>query len=162
MIATSDYKKKFKLSFADRLSNKLQEKRFISRRGAIINGKILAAGFGVSLTTIRHYLNGKSIPKNTTLQRISTWLDVDPIWLLYGNHVTCVSAGKINEVLFKKIFEHLFPFLHNTNITKAKYMRLIKGAFDIYCYLVEMNKDKYQDTTLAVMINLLNNNQNSH
>ncbi len=162
MIATQDYKKNFKVAFADRLSNKLQEKRFISRRGAIINGKILAAEFGVSLTTIRHYLNGESIPKNTTLQRISTWLDVDPIWLLYGNHVTCVSSSQIDKVLFKKIFEHLFPLLYASNLPKTKYMRLIKRGIDIYCYLVEMNKNKSQDTTLAVMISLLNNNKNSH
>ena len=162
MATIPDYQQIFRTCFATRLINKLREKGFISRRGTNgVNGKRLADAIGVSLPMARRYINAQSIPENTTLQKISNWLSVDPCWLLYGDSdVTCSTTKTMDKELIKEIFEQMFPILCNSNLTKNQYLSLIASALEIYCNVSVMddNPDKPKSKAVALMIDFLKRN----
>ena len=156
---TPDYHKIFKISFATRLINKLKERGLISNRGSHkVNGQKLADEIGVSLPMARRYINAKSIPENSTLQKIANWLGVDPIWLLYGdNREEESSCKKINKDLFYEIFKHFYEQICSSSLTKEKYMIIINGCIDIYCHISNMEENKPKDNAIRLMVNFLKN-----
>jgi transcriptional regulator with XRE-family HTH domain len=156
-----DYQQIFRTSFATRLINKLREKGFISRRGTNgVNGKQLATAAGVSLPMARRYINAQSIPENSTLQKISNWLNVDPFWLLYGeNNISHDKSHLLNKELFKEIFEQMFPLLCNTNITKEQYTALITACLDIYSNISTIDgTDKPKSNAISLMVDFIKKN----
>ena len=155
---TRDYHQKHKTLFAMRLNSKLREKGFLSRRGFNeVNGKKLAEGIGVSVPMARKYINACSIPSNTNLQKIATWLEVEPQWLLYGDNYGS-SFQCIDQNLFKEIFIQLFSLLCNKNLTKERYMAIIIGGLDMYCHIFTMEKDKPKDKAVSLMVDFFKKN----
>lgn len=161
MASTPDYQQLFRTCFATRLTSKLREMGLVSRRGTNgVNGQKLANAIGVSLPMARRYINGQSIPENSTLQKISNWLDVDPCWLLYGeNNVTCTPHKPIDKELFKEIFEQMYPILCKPDLTKEQYISLIMACLEIYGNITSMEKaDKPKSKAIALMVDFLKKN----
>ena len=160
MTDISDYKQIFRISFATRLISKLREKGYISRRGISgVNGKKLANEVSVSLPMARRYINAESMPGKITLQKIATWLAVEPLWLLYGDNSAAHSSFQdIDKELFIKIFDQLYPLLYSSKLTKEKYMSIIIGGIDIYCHISTMAADESKDGTISLMVDFLKKN----
>lgn len=157
-----DYQQTFRTSFATRLITKLREKGFISNRGTNgVNGKQLALAAGVSLPMARRYINAKSIPENHTLQKIATWLNIDPFWLLYGeNSTTTNNKAHIDKELFREIFEQMFHLLCNVSINKEQYMSLISTCIDIYANVAILDDtNKPRSKAIALLIDFIKKNR---
>ena len=55
----------------------------------------LAKELGVHQTTIRNWLDGKTVPKFETIERIALILDVSPLQLLFDNDVETVTKADL-------------------------------------------------------------------
>lgn len=161
MASIPDYQQILRTSFASRLISRLRDMGFISRRGTNgVNGQKLADAIGVSLPMARRYINGQSLPENSTLHKISTWLNVDPCWLLYGDsQTTCSTPQTVDVNLLKEIFSQMFPILSNPNLTKEQYLSLVTASLEIYCNIASMDTEtKSKNTAVALMVDFLRKN----
>lgn len=156
MTELLDYHQLWRTSFATRLIQKLKEKGYISRRGSKqVNGKHLATAIGVSLAMVRRYINAQSIPSGMILKKIADWLDIDPVWLLYGNTHTTTPANLLDQAIFKEIFLQFYDILCRTSIAKTEYLKIIQGCIEIYHQVVNLDPEQPRDKAINLIVDFL-------
>lgn len=101
-------------NFASRLVRLLIEHGHASRSSSTgVKVSMLAKKAGCSFQMASRYVKGEALPDALAIQHIAKWLNVDPGWLLFGNHQE--SKSEMHEPItlahsdLKLLFERIIP-----------------------------------------------------
>ncbi|MBY0542724.1 MAG: hypothetical protein K2P75_04930 [Sphingobacteriaceae bacterium] len=114
-------------AFANRLIQTLKDRGHTASRSP--NGictKTLAEFVGASEQICRRYLRGDALPDYEKIMRLTTQLQVNPGWLLFGDEgFTASKKNDIDEALLHYILKqshHLYPTSQDSNDDYADFV----------------------------------------
>lgn len=111
-------KNSFKLQFSERLCELMIQRGYASHNAASgVSPSALCKAIGCFTETALRYLSGRAIPSPETIIKISTWLEVEPGYLLFGTLEKNIEKDKntlkIDKDFFQYALTQIIPTLKN-------------------------------------------------
>jgi len=137
-------KKTYNIEFSNRLREKMIQRGFASQTAACgVSPSALAKATGCFNEMALRYLDGRSIPNPDTILKISEWLQVEPGYLLFGDHGFKPPAQeehsiKIDKEFLKYTLGKFCNFVKNIERTSPE---LVELYLNILTELSDMNME---------------------
>jgi transcriptional regulator with XRE-family HTH domain len=136
-------KSQIKKGFSKRLSQKMIECHLVNNKSQTSpNAKKLAEISNCSLQMAYKYLNGTSLPEQSSLEKISKHLNADPWWLLYGEKDKNNSKTKDDVIELLETLLLLSKKFIKNNEKHDIYVKKISYIIEVFDNIYELNGDK--------------------
>ena len=100
----------------------------------------LAKAAGVSRQMAYNYLHGRALPGPATLEKISSWLECKPKWLVEDDKES-LSLHPIDEELCKNIFDQMEPMFIDKCESHEDFIFLVDAFIKIYNCVCNLGHD---------------------
>ncbi|NNM59344.1 MAG: helix-turn-helix transcriptional regulator [Legionellales bacterium] len=129
-------------AFAERLVGLLQAKGLASQyaKGGVVL-RPLAKAAGCSVQMARKYTLGLSLPDYISLEKIASWLEVSPAWLIYGESPVKAIEDESHISLDKPTLNYLLHAIFAVFVTKSDKTGLVDFIIDIMSDLTHVKAD---------------------
>lgn len=151
------------MEFSKRLQQIIIDKGYPSPKSPNkANTQKLADAAGVSRQMAARYINGDAIPETKILRNISTWLECDLWWLLYG------KVKKVDEIkskicpdIFKFILSEMRQLIINKSTDQNEFNFLFDNIINIYNNISEIDAElESKKKSASIMINFIKQQYN--
>lgn len=137
-------KKTYNIEFSNRLREVMSQRGFSSQAAACgVSPSALAKATGCFNEMALRYLDGRSIPNPETIIKISEWLQVEPGYLLFGEHgfkppIQEDQSLKIDKNFLRYTLSKVFAIANNVEQDSTEFIELY---LNILTELTDMDMD---------------------